>query len=110
VGEDGRSATASREIEGGHEELEIQFPAVIATQKGLVEPRYASLKGIMAAKKKPIESVTAADLGLEAATSRVEVLAVSPPPEKQGARMIEGDAAAQVAELVRVLHEDEKLI
>jgi electron transfer flavoprotein beta subunit len=108
--EDGTSARAEREIEGGHEEIEISLPAVIATQKGLNEPRYASLKGIMAAKKKPIETVTAADLGLDPPVSRVEILDVSPPPEKTGARMLEGDAAQQVAELVRILHEEEKLI
>jgi len=58
----GQSATIEREIEGGREIVEVQLPAVLAADKGLNEPRYASLKGIMAAKKKPIEE-KAVDLG-----------------------------------------------
>ncbi|NNF06589.1 MAG: electron transfer flavoprotein subunit beta/FixA family protein [Candidatus Eisenbacteria bacterium] len=110
VAEDGKSAKVDREIEGGHEKIEVTFPAVIATQKGLNEPRYANLKGIMAAKKKKIEVLSAADLGLGEFGSKVEVLAVNPPAEKTGARMIEGDAAAQVTELIKVLHDEEKII
>ena len=110
VAADGRSATAVREVEGGHEEMTFPLPAVVAAQKGLNEPRYANLKGIMAAKKKPIEVVTAADLGLEAPAARVTVLEVLQPSAERRARMLAGDAAEQVRELVRVLHEDEKLI
>jgi len=108
--EDGAGARVQREIEGGREVVEVAFPAVIAAQKGLNEPRYASLKGIMAAKKKPIEVVTAADLALEAPGDAIEVLDVTAPPAKTGARMIEGDASEQVAELVRILHEEKKLV
>ena len=59
-------ATVEREIEGAHEVWETSLPAVISAQKGLNEPRYASLKGIMAAKKKTIETKDAAALGLKA--------------------------------------------
>jgi len=110
VAEDGKSARAEREIEGGHETVELGLPAVIAAQKGLNEPRYANLKGIMAAKKKPIETVTAADLGLSAPVARVEVLEVAPPPAKTGATMLDGDADAQVARLVDLLHNQDRLI
>ena len=108
IAEDGASGRAQREIEGGHEEVEFSLPVVLTAQKGLNEPRYASLKGIMAAKKKPIETVTAADLGLAAPAARAEVLGVTQPSQERKHRMIEGDAAQQAAELVRVLRDDEK--
>jgi electron transfer flavoprotein beta subunit len=110
VAPDGRSATAVREVEGGHEEVAFSLPAVVAAQKGLNEPRYANLKGIMAAKKKPIETVTAADLGLGAPASRLQVLEVVQPGTERRARMIDGDAAEQARELVRILRDEEKLI
>ena len=110
MGADGKTAKADREVEGGHEEMEITLPAVIAAQKGLNEPRYANLKGIMAAKKKPIETLTAADLGVSAPGSVTEVQEVSLPSQERKNRMIEGDAGEQVAELIRILHEEEKLI
>ncbi len=107
---DGKSGTAMREVEGGLEQVEFTLPAVLAAQKGLNEPRYASLKGIMAAKKKPIESVSAADLGLPAPAARIEVLAVTQPAQERKMKMLEGDADAQVAELVRALRDDEKML
>jgi electron transfer flavoprotein beta subunit len=110
VAADGKSARVEREVEGGHEEMEIALPAVIGAQKGLNEPRYANLKGIMAAKKKPLEAVTAGDLGLEPPVRAVEVLGVAQPSTARKNRMIPGDAAAQAAELVRILREEEKLI
>jgi len=110
VADDLASARADREVEGGHESVELSLPAVIAAQKGLNEPRYANLKGIMAAKKKPIDTVTAADLGIETGAPGVEVLGVSLPSQERKNKMIEGDAAQQAEELVRILHEDEKLI
>jgi electron transfer flavoprotein beta subunit len=110
VADDLKSARADREVEGGHEEIEIALPAVIAAQKGLNEPRYANLKGIMAAKKKPIEVMTATDLGLSDPGTRVEVLEVSLPSSERKNRMIEGDPGDQATELARLLHEEEKLI
>jgi len=111
VADDLASARAEREVEGGHETVELSLPAVIAAQKGLNEPRYANLKGIMAAKKKPLETVSAGDLGIEApGAPAVEVIQVSQPSQERKNRMIDGDAAQQVEELVRILHEDEKLI
>ena len=105
-------ARVEREIEGAHEVWETSLPAVISAQKGLNEPRYASLKGIMAAKKKPIDVKDAAALGLDAAAlaPRTTVAALELPPARQAVRMIEGDADTQVKELLRLLHEEAKVI
>lgn len=110
MGADGKTAHAEREVEGGHEEIEIALPAVIAAQKGLNEPRYANLKGIMAAKKKPVTVVTAQELGLSAATNPVEVLEVSQPSQARKNRMLSGDPAQQVEELIRILRTEEKIL
>jgi electron transfer flavoprotein beta subunit len=110
IAADGKSAHAEREVEGGHEELEITLPAVIAAQKGLNEPRYANLKGIMAAKKKPVAVVTAAELGLTPPTSPIQMLEVAQPSQARKNRMITGDPAHQVEELVRILRTEEKIL
>ena len=109
--QDGK-ATIEREIEGAHEVWETSLPAVVSAQKGLNEPRYASLKGIMAAKKKPIETKDAAALGLSAdqLAPRTETVAMELPPARAAVRLIEGDADTQVKELLRVLHEEAKVI
>jgi electron transfer flavoprotein beta subunit len=105
-------AEVEREGEGTHESWETTLPAVISTQKGLNEPRYAPLKGIMAAKKKPIDVKDAASLRLDAATlaPRTRVKALELPPTRAAARMIEGDPDTQVRELVRLLHEEAKVL
>ncbi len=96
--------TAKREVEGGHEEVEFELPGVIAAQKGLNEPRYASLKGIMAAKKKPLEEIELGD-----AESRVEVVAVTSPPERTGGEVV-GEGPDAVPELLRKLREEAKVL
>jgi electron transfer flavoprotein beta subunit len=108
---DGR-ATVERETDGGREVWETPLPAVVSAQKGLNEPRYASLKGIMAAKKKPIQVVDVAALGLDAAAlaPKVKVAAMELPASRPPVRMIEGDPAAQASELIRLLHEEAKVI
>jgi electron transfer flavoprotein beta subunit len=105
-------ATVEREVEGAREIWETSLPAVISAQKGLNEPRYASLKGIMAAKKKPIETKDAAALGLDAAAlaPKVTVGALELPPPRPPVKMIEGDVATQTRELIRLLHEEAKVI
>jgi electron transfer flavoprotein beta subunit len=105
-------ATVEREIEGAHEVWETSLPAVISAQKGLNEPRYASLKGIMAAKKKTIETKDAAALGLSAdqLKPKTEVVAMELPAARAAVRLIEGDPDTQVKELLRVLHEEAKVI
>ncbi len=109
--QDGK-AEVERETEGAHEIWETSLPAVISAQKGLNEPRYASLKGIMAAKKKPLDVKDAAALGLSAdvLAARVQVLSLSAPPERPPVKMIEGDSDTQVRELLRLLHEEAKVI
>jgi len=109
---DGEVATVERDIEGGREVYEVTLPAAFTTDKGLNEPRYASLKGIMAAKKKPLDVKDAAALGLEAATlaPRVKITALSLPPSRPPVKMIEGDAATQAKELLRLLHEEARVI
>jgi electron transfer flavoprotein beta subunit len=109
--QDGK-AVVEREIEGGRETWETSLPAVVSAQKGLNEPRYASLKGIMAAKKKPVQTVEAAGLGLDAAAiaPRVKVVSMELPPARAAVRMIEGDPETQAQELIRLLHEEAKVI
>ncbi len=95
---------AEREIEGGTEVVEGALPAVITAQKGLNEPRYASLKGIMAAKKKTIEEVEIS--GHAAATG---TLAMALPPARPEGRKLEGDAAAQAKALMDALKSEAKV-
>ena len=109
---DGTQATVEREIEGAHEKWETSLPAVVSAQKGLNEPRYASLKGIMAAKKKPITALDVAGVGLDAAAAapKVKVTAMELPPARPDVKMIEGEPEAQAKELIRLLHEEAKVI
>jgi electron transfer flavoprotein beta subunit len=101
---DGNSAIAEREIEGGKEKLKFNLPGIVATQKGINEPRYRSLKGIMKAKKIPIE---VANVGLTDEQMVVEKL--NYPPEKQPGKIV-GEGAEAVPELVRLLKEEAKVI
>jgi len=93
-----------REIEGGHEVVETKLPAVFLAQKGLNEPRYPSLKGIMAAKNKPLEEKPAAP-----AATRVQTLQLRKPPGKGAGRILGTDKGA-IPELLRLLHEEAKVI
>ncbi len=101
---EGNKITAEREIEGGREVVELELPAVIAAQKGLNEPRYASLKGIMAAKKKTITEKAAPTY-----ENQTEVVKMHTPPAKQPGRILGTDSSA-VIELVRLLREEAKVI
>jgi electron transfer flavoprotein beta subunit len=102
----GDKAVLTREIEGGKEIVEVTLPAIVACQKGLNEPRYASLPGIMKAKKKPLEIK---DIKLEAANS--EITKWEAPPERPPGRIIEGDdPAAKAKALVKALREEAKVI
>jgi electron transfer flavoprotein beta subunit len=89
----------SRPIEGGTVVLEAKLPAILTTQKGLNEPRYASLPGIMKAKKKPLETKSLADLGLSGddVAAQIEVLAMTPPPERAAGKLIDGETAEDKA-------------
>jgi electron transfer flavoprotein beta subunit len=99
-----RTATVEREIEGGREVVEVTIPAAFTTDKGLNEPRYASLKGIMAAKKKPIEEKPA-----ELGEPNLEVAALMLPPARAAGRIV-GKGVEAVPELVRVLRDEARVL
>ncbi|MFN8546709.1 MAG: electron transfer flavoprotein subunit beta/FixA family protein [Candidatus Eisenbacteria bacterium] len=108
-------AKISREIEAASEEIEVTLPAVLMANKGLNEPRYPSLKGIMAAKKKPMDSWDLAALGLDAANvgrnaCRVEIAALEPPPARGAGQVWTGEPALLVQKLVDALKNERKLI
>jgi electron transfer flavoprotein beta subunit len=101
---DGEKATVEREIEGGREVVEVTLPAAFTTDKGLNQPRFASLKGIMAAKKKPIDERPAA-VGAPA----LEVVALELPAPRKAGRIV-GEGVAAVPELIRVLREEVQIL
>ncbi|MCK5422326.1 MAG: electron transfer flavoprotein subunit beta, partial [Deltaproteobacteria bacterium] len=92
------------------------LPAVLTAQKGLNEPRYASLPGIMKAKKKEIKSVKVADLGLDAnsigvAGAKTRIIKMYSPPPREAGKMIEGETAEETApKLAKLLREEAKVI
>jgi electron transfer flavoprotein beta subunit len=116
VEEGGRAAKVTREMESGlNEVFRIAFPAVLEVQAGINQPRYASLKGIMAAKKKEIAEVAPADLGLGEgdvglAGSRLEVLSVGFPESGGGAQILPGDPAAAAKLLIEKLQNEARVI
>jgi electron transfer flavoprotein beta subunit len=115
LSDDKKSARCLREVDGDRDIAESSLPAIITAQQGLNEPRYPSLKGIMGAKKKPITDWKASDLGLDAATigasgAKLEVVHVDPPPARPPGKLIPGDAATAAKELVRLLHEEAKVV
>jgi electron transfer flavoprotein beta subunit len=87
----GGTARVTREIDGGLETVELKMPCVVTTDLRLNEPRYASLPNIMKAKKKPIDSMTADDLGVDV-TPRLEILKVAEPPVRGGGAKVENAA------------------
>ena len=97
-------ATIVRDIEGGRETLEATLPCVVTAEKGLNDPRYPSLKGIMQAKKKPldIQDATLADGGFE-------ILEMTYPPEKPAGRIV-GEGPEAAPELIRLLRDEAKVI
>jgi len=114
--EGGKTLKVTREMESGMNEVfRLELPAVLEIQAGINHPRYASLKGIMAAKKKEIAAVAPGDLGLGAdqvgaAASRLEVLSIGFPESGAGAQMIEGDAATAAKTLVEKLQKEARVI
>ena len=97
---DGNTLRAERDIEGGREILGAPLPCVVSANKGLNEPRYASLKGIMAAKKKPLDTVAAANVA-----PALEIVALTMPPDRPPGRMLDNAAA-----LVAALRNDAKVL
>jgi electron transfer flavoprotein beta subunit len=109
---EGTAAVVEREVEGGIEVWDVTLPAVITTQKGLNTPRYAGLKGIMAAKKKPMGMLDAAALGVskDGLAGRTERRTMAPPADRPPVKLIPGDPVTQAKELIRLLHEEAKVI
>ena len=100
----GDKATVEREVDGGLETLEISLPAVVTTDLRLNEPRYATLPNIMKAKKKPLDTLTPADLGVDVAPRLTTLKVVEPPKRSAGVKV------ADVAELVAKLKNEAKVI
>ncbi len=100
----GDKVVCEREVEGGRETVEAPLPCAVTCMKGLNEPRIASLKGIMAAKRKPLNTV---DVALDGAA--VEVVEMSMPPERPAGRIV-GEGAAAVPELVAALRDEAKVL
>jgi electron transfer flavoprotein beta subunit len=101
---DGEALIVTREVDGGLETIGLPLPAVITTDLRLNEPRYASLPNIMKARKKPIDKVSPADLGVDPAP-RLRTLSVAEPPKRQAGRRV-----ASVEELVALLKTEAKVI
>ena len=110
VDEAGKAVRVGRQVEGGLELFDVPLPAVVSAQKGLNEPRYPTLKGIMGAKKKEIKDVKAADLGLTAEAPALSVVKLEMLPPRPPGRIIPGEAAEAAKELVRALRQDAKAI
>ena len=101
----------TRTIDGGTMVLETALPVLISTQRGLNEPRYASLPGIMKAKKKPIDTRVLSETGTDPGDPMVKTIAMRLPPQRKGGRIIDGDSAAdKAAALVKALREEVKVI
>lgn len=97
-------ARVTREVDGGLETLEMHLPGIITTDLRLNEPRYPALPNIMKAKRKPLKVVPLTETGLTL-KHHVQIQSVAPPPPRKPGRMVN-----DVAELVRVLHQEEKVI
>jgi electron transfer flavoprotein beta subunit len=100
----GETAKVTREIDGGLETVEVKLPAVVTTDLRLNTPRYATLPNIMKAKKKPLENVKPADLGVDVAP-RLKILKVVEPPARKGGVMVK-----DVQELVEKLRNEAKVL
>jgi len=101
---DNKKANVTREVDGGLETIEVALPAVVTTDLRLNEPRYASLPGIMKAKKKEVKVVPAATLGVDLAP-KVKVLSFAAPKQRAG-----GGRVADVAELISKLKNEAKVL
>ena len=103
--------TVKRETEGGTlEVIEMPTPCLVAAQKGLNEPRFASLPNIMKAKKKEIKQYKLADVGVSDGDRKIRLKNIQLPPAKQPGKKLSGDVPTMVKELVKLLHDEAKVI
>ncbi|MBD8026297.1 electron transfer flavoprotein subunit beta/FixA family protein [Ureibacillus sp. Re31] len=109
---DGTNVKIVRDIEGDSEVIETSLPLLVTAQQGLNEPRYPSLPGIMKAKKKPLAELELDDLDIDEddVEVKVETVDVYLPPQKAAGRVLEGELADQVKELVNLLHSEAKVV
>lgn len=115
IADDHKSIVAHREVEGGHEVVESPLPTVITAQKGLNEPRYASIKGIMAVKKKVIPQWDAEELGVEKDQVGVEAAKitfeqVTLPPERVAGKLFAEDPIQDAVKVAHLLRDEAKII
>ena len=104
LSDDKKSAVVTREVDGGLEDVEVQLPAVVTADLRLNEPRYASLPGIMKARKKELKEIPIAEAGVDL-TPTIKIHKLEPPPKRQA-----GKKVASVQELVALLHTEAKVI
>lgn len=109
---EGNTAVGHREIEGSSEIMNVPLPAVISAQKGLNEPRYETLKGIMMAKRKEIPVLTLQDLGLDegALASQLELVKLESPPERKAGTVVEDAPEAAAKRMVEFLRNEAKVV
>lgn len=108
----GSTATITRDVEGDSEVIETSLPVLVTAQQGLNEPRYPSLPGIMKAKKKPLDELELDDLDLEEddVEAKTKTIEIYLPPKKEAGKVLQGDLADQVKELVNLLHSEAKVV
>jgi electron transfer flavoprotein beta subunit len=106
---DGQRIRAKRQTEEGYDVIEAPLPAVVSVADSINDPRYPSLKAIMGAKRKPQETLSAADLGI-ADAARTEVLSLSSPPKKAGGTRIEDDGGSSAEAIVEFLVERKVIV
>jgi len=109
---EGDRGTAYREIEGASEKVTFPLPAVLSAQKGLNEPRYETLKGIMMAKRKEIPVITTEDLGLnkEELSAQLEILKIESPSPRKAGKIIKEDPGEAARKLITFLRAEAKII
>jgi electron transfer flavoprotein beta subunit len=109
-----RTVCINRQIPGGYREVEAQLPALVSVVKGANEPRYPSLKGIMAAKRKEIQKLSLADLdgsenaGLDGA--KTHVVGATPRPEKTAGQVVKPESPEEAARIIAVFLEEKRFI
>lgn len=106
----GSTVTVERDVEGDLEVIEASLPVLVTAQQGLNEPRYPSLPNIMKAKKKPLDRLGASDVTASFTGSKTKVVEQYLPPKKEAGKILTGDVASQVTELVQLLKTEAKVI
>jgi electron transfer flavoprotein beta subunit len=112
---EGGNLRCERQAEYGYDTVDVELPAVISVGDAINEPRYPSLKAIMGAKKKPLDTKSSADVGIEtdrvgAQGSRTEVISLNPPPAKEAGEIIEDEDTNETVEKIVAWMEERKLL